>query len=64
MVAYQCSRCANLLDFDDYCVCRFDIDPRPGRRTGCGRKECLEKFESLQADQIWHERFFWEPCKM
>lgn len=60
MKAYQCSICANLYDLDDRCACSVGIDPRPNHREKGDRDLCLESFEQLSQDKVWHEKFHWE----
>lgn len=60
MKAYQCSKCKNLIDMDEYCYCRFVYDIRPGHRDKDAVKTCRENFEYLEENKQWHEKFYWE----
>jgi len=60
MKAYQCSRCENLQDYDDYCNCSLEIDIRPNHREKGSTKLCKENFKPLKEEKQWHEKFSWE----
>lgn len=60
MKAYQCSRCTELYDNDEYCMCMAGIDPRPNHRQKGDAKVCKQNFKPLVENQIWNERFSWE----
>ena len=60
MKAYQCSQCAKLADYDDYCGCLIGIDPRPNHREKGDAERCKSEFEPLSAKDQWHEKFKWE----
>ena len=57
---YQCSLCDKMQDYDEYCMCSAGIDPRPSKRVKGDKEKCLENFELLAKDKIWHEKFAWE----
>ena len=61
MKAYQCSKCANLYDYDEYCQCSVSIDARPGHREKGNAETCKKNFELIrQEEKRWHEKFKWE----
>lgn len=60
MKAYQCSKCTQLLDYDEYATCRFVGDIRPNHREKGDAKLCRENFELLEEEKQWHEKFSWE----
>lgn len=60
MKAFQCSRCNQLQELDDFCVCCIGIDPRPNKRVKGDAELCKEHFEPLTEKEIWHEKFSWE----
>lgn len=60
MKSYKCSKCALLLDNDEYCYCLADIDIRPGHREKGDVEICENNFIPLEEKQQWHEKFNWE----
>lgn len=60
MKAYQCSQCARMINYDDYCQCNVEIDPRPNHRVKGDAERCRENFERLPNEKQWHEKFSWE----
>ena len=60
MKAYQCSKCKNLIDMDEYCRCSIVYDIRPNHREKGDAKLCRENFEYIEEDKQWHEKFSWE----
>ena len=59
MRAYQCSKCTELQDMDEYCCCPH-LDIRPNYREKGDAKICKEHFKRLPEDEIWHQEFYWE----
>lgn len=60
MKAYQCSKCAHLGDYDEYCQCNLGIDIRPGHREPGSDTLCKEHFKELPPEMRWHSKFRWE----
>ena len=60
MIAYQCSRCVQLVDCDEHCQCMTGIDPRTNHRQKGDAAKCRSNFEALEKDRQWHEPFAWE----
>jgi len=60
MKAYQCSKCANLQDYDEMCCCGADIDPRTNHREKGDAEHCRKEFELLEEKKRWHGKFAWE----
>lgn len=60
MKAFQCSRCCNLYDVGENCVCSAHIDPRPNHRCDGDSEICKKNFKPLEEDKLWHVKFHWE----
>lgn len=60
MKAYQCSKCENLCDYDEYCQCSIGIDIRPKHREKGNAELCKTNFKPLKDKEQWHEKFSWE----
>ena len=60
MKAYQCSKCAKLQDYYEYCQCVIGIDIRSNHREKGDVERCKENFEQLEKNKQWHEKFGWE----
>jgi len=60
MKAYQCSKCENLCDYDEYCQCSTGIDIRPNHREQGNANLCKKNFKLLKEKEQWHEKFSWE----
>lgn len=60
MKAYQCSKCALLCDYDEYCSCSVLGDMRPQNRKKGDAEICKKNFELLPEKERWHEKFNWE----
>jgi hypothetical protein len=60
MKAYQCSKCENLRDYDEYCQCSIGIDVRPNHREKGNAELCKKNFKQLEERKQWHEKFSWE----
>lgn len=58
MKAYQCSKCEHMKDYDEFCLCAMEIDPKPKHRENGDKEKCLEAFEPVKKE--WHEKFSWE----
>lgn len=60
MKAYQCSKCANLEDYEEYCGCSIGIDVRIGYRKKGDAERCKKNYKFLSRDKQWHQEFSWE----
>lgn len=60
MKAYQCSKCKQLYDYDEYVQCLIGIDARTNHREKGNAELCRNSFEPLDEKKQWHEKFSWE----
>lgn len=64
MIAYRCSKCKKLREWDEdgkeKVDCLVGIDARPNHRGKGDAELCRKEFEYLEQDERWHEPFSWE----